>query len=169
MPLRGSSIGAGCKHYRRKNFGFFCVILFIDAMWNVALSDCLQSLSDAVVEATFEFAEPNQPVPSWVKTSVVYFVILLSERNSPKVYSLPPAQRDAKIAMVQKYGSPNVFSQFEPHLTIAYSTVDNLTQIYASLPSMSFASSKAAISHVGPFGTVLKVKEKKWGKNFGGS
>jgi hypothetical protein len=37
-----------------------------------------------------------------------------------KVYSLPPAQRDAKIAMVKKYGSPNVFSQFEPHLTIAY-------------------------------------------------
>jgi hypothetical protein len=100
--LRGSSIGAGY------------------AMWNVAISDCLQSLSDSVVQATFEFAEPNQPVPQWVSWDFCFVFVFLIFKLVEKVYSLPAAQRDAKIAMVQKYGSPNVFSQFDPHMTIAY-------------------------------------------------
>ncbi len=108
------------------------------AMWNVKVAPCLQQLSDAVVRATYQFAKANQTVPSWV-------------------YSLPPAERKAKIDMVRRYGSPNVFAQFEPHLTVAYDTADNLTQIYGAVNAAdAFPAEMVGISRVGPFGTVLK-------------
>src|SRR5262249_19221860 len=64
-------------------------------MWNVLDSECLQLMSDMVVEATYAFIVPNQTVPSWV-------------------YQLPEPERSEKIAYVQTYGSPNVFKQFQP-------------------------------------------------------
>ncbi len=107
-------------------------------MWNVPVSQCLQELSDAVVLATYQFAKPNQKAPAWV-------------------YSLPEPARKAKLAMVKKYGSPNVFSQFDPHLTIAYDTADNLTAIFGGLETAAqFAAAQVGVSRVGPFGTVLK-------------
>jgi hypothetical protein len=64
------------------------------AMLNVTLDSCLQAYSDAIVNATFVFAEPNQTAPSWVN-------------------SLPEPERSEKLALIAKYGSPNVFSQFQ--------------------------------------------------------
>jgi len=103
----------------------------------VVLSDCLQAMSDAVVQATFTLAKPNQAVPPWV-------------------YNLPKAEQAAKIAMLKKYGSPNVFTQFQPHLTVAFDTADNLDQIYGALKvTGNFSVSDITVSHVGPHGTVL--------------
>ena len=51
----------------------------------------MQLLSDKIVNATFKFVTLPQPIPKWV-------------------YSLPEPERSEKIEMVEKYGSPNVFS-----------------------------------------------------------
>merc|ERR1711865_431882 len=67
------------------------------AMMNVSLSPCLQRYSDLIVNATYGYARPNQTAPGWVHT-------------------LPEPERSEKIAMSAKYGSPNVFSQFQPHV-----------------------------------------------------
>ncbi|GMH46528.1 hypothetical protein TrRE_jg8403 [Triparma retinervis] len=70
-------------------------------MLGVANTPCLQGLSDAVVNATSPFLDPSAKsyIPSWV-------------------YSLPPAERDQKIALIHEFGSPNVFGGFEPHVTL---------------------------------------------------
>ena len=64
------------------------------AMMNVTLDDCLQTYSDAIVNATYRFSQPNQTAPSWVN-------------------DLPEPERSEKLADIKKYGSPNVFSQFQ--------------------------------------------------------
>lgn len=57
------------------------------ALWSVNRTQCLQLLSDAVVNATFSLAAKNQFVPSWVA-------------------NLPEPERSVKIAMCKKYGNP---------------------------------------------------------------
>ena len=106
------------------------------ALWTVQNTACIQRLSDLVVNATYHLAKPNQKVPSWVM-------------------SLPPAERQAKIAMIARYGSPNVFSQFQPHITVAHDSVDNLTADYNQVAiASSFLADLVDISPVGAFGTV---------------
>jgi hypothetical protein len=48
----------------------------------------------------YHLAVPNQTVPDWVQ-------------------HLPEPERSEKIAFIRQYGSPNVFSQFQPHVTLA--------------------------------------------------
>eukprot|EP01112_Ceratiomyxa_fruticulosa_P008017 TRINITY_DN2079_c0_g2_i1.p1 TRINITY_DN2079_c0_g2~~TRINITY_DN2079_c0_g2_i1.p1 ORF type:complete len:271 (+),score=53.60 TRINITY_DN2079_c0_g2_i1:70-813(+) len=111
-------------------------------MLNVSTPNCLQQMSDLIVNATYLFITPNQTVPSWV-------------------YSLPEPERSEKIEMVKKYGSPNVFSQFQPHVTIAYDDVDtdpSIEQIFEILPYAPpylFFPDLIGIGNVGDFGTVL--------------
>lgn len=64
-------------------------------MWMGPASPCLQLMSDSLVNATMQYIVPNQPIPSWINT-------------------LPEPLREEKIAMIEKYGSPNVFTQFQP-------------------------------------------------------
>lgn len=54
----------------------------------------LQTLSDTVVQQLCEHRFPSDFVPDWVK------------------------QYPQKLEYVTKYGSPNVFAEFEPHLTL---------------------------------------------------
>jgi len=110
-------------------------------MWNVELNQCLQSLSDIIVNNTYQFITPNQTIPDWV-------------------YSLPEPLRSEKIAMIQKYGSPNVFSQFQPHVTLAWDEVDNLVSVFntINIQPTSFYSPAIGIGSVGPYGTVLDNK-----------
>ena len=54
----------------------------------------LQKLSDAIVELASPLRAPTTFIPELAK-------------DNPE-----------KVEMIQKYGSPNVFSQFEPHLTL---------------------------------------------------
>lgn len=130
------------------------------AMWEVETSKCLQFLSDSVVNATAQFAVKNQSVPSWV-------------------YSVPEPIRSEKIRFVREYGSPNVFSQFQPHVTLAFddkaerlknvsrvsisnvekqstNETNGLLQVFDHIHPISFAflATEVAISTTGPHGTV---------------
>uniref|UniRef100_A0A7S2U8F8 Uncharacterized protein n=1 Tax=Attheya septentrionalis TaxID=420275 RepID=A0A7S2U8F8_9STRA len=73
------------------------------AMLSVLNRDCLQRLSNDVVQATQPFVTPGQAIPDWVM-------------------SLPEPERMRKIKWIQEYGSPNVFSDFDPHITVGYNT-----------------------------------------------
>jgi len=118
------------------------------AMLNVTNTPCLQRYSDLIVNTTFLFAAPNQTVPSWV-------------------YSLPEPERSEKIHYVQQYGSPNVFTQFQPHVTLGWDS--NASHVQAAVtalnvsgllpPTMGFAGEVVAMGSVGDYGTVLLGKD----------
>mgnify|MGYP006146914219 CR=1 FL=1 len=113
------------------------------AMLNVSLLPCLQRASDTVVKGTYQLAVPNQTVPSWV-------------------YSLPEPTRSEKIALVRKYGSPNVLGQFQPHVTIGWA--QNASAVAAAVAALSvkpasFQSNVVALGSTGPHGTVLKGRD----------
>ena len=118
------------------------------AMMNVSLdrAGCLQRYSDLIVNATYELSAPHQTVPSWVRT-------------------LPEPERSEKIHDIEKYGSPNVFSQFQPHVSIGWS--DNASAIAAAVEALrkslqnsssavSFLGEIVALGSVGLHGTVLQ-------------
>jgi hypothetical protein len=71
------------------------------AMIGVELSTCLQLLSDTLVHRTHHLITQPAPIPDWV-------------------YALKEPLRSRKIHLIQQYGSPNVFSEFQPHVTVAY-------------------------------------------------
>jgi hypothetical protein len=75
------------------------------AMYHILNHDSIQSLSDTIVESTKSFITPNQHVPEWV-------------------YDLPEPRRSRKIEYVEEYGSPNVFDEFQPHITVGYDDDD---------------------------------------------
>jgi hypothetical protein len=120
-------------------------------MWGVAISPCLQLLSDAVVNATYEWHDYTMPVPAWV-------------------YNISdPAARDEMIAYCKTYGSPGVFRQFSPHVTLAWDDVDDMRPLLAlSYPRMKAVATTIALGVVGPHGTVLRGKDIKQWKIGGG-
>ena len=77
-------------------------------MWNITQPNrCLQSLSDALVNNLHAYRTLNQTIPSWI-------------------YDLPnEEERKYKIELIDKYGSPNVFEQFQPHVTVGFSDDDD--------------------------------------------
>jgi len=115
------------------------------AMMNVSLTTCLQHYSDLIVNATFKHAAPNQTAPSWV-------------------HGLPEPERSEKLSMIAKYGSPNVFSQFQPHVSIGWAS--NATAVETAVAklarvwkSTSFVPTELALGSVGSHGTVLRGKD----------
>ena len=113
------------------------------AMLRVTLTSCLQRSSDLVVNSTHTLAVQNQSVPAWV-------------------YGLPEPTRSEKIRYVQLYGSPNVFDQFQPHVTIGWaanaSAVADAVQALAFEP-VSFEARVLALGTTGAHGTVLKGRD----------
>ena len=112
-------------------------------MLNVSLTDCLQRYSDTIVNATYKLSQPNQTAPSWVHT-------------------LPEPERSEKLMDIAKYGSPNVFNQFQPHVTIGWSSDTAAVQKAASTLSfdpISFQSNLLGLGSVGPHGTVLRDQD----------
>ena len=117
------------------------------AMLNVSLTPCLQSYSDAVVNAIHSFSQPNQTVPGWV-------------------LSMPEPERSEKIKLVQQFGSPNVYQGFAPHVSVGWfgnasvvqSAVDKLRG-NRSKPNSTFLPLMVAMGSVGPHGTVLSGKD----------
>ncbi|MBF0545507.1 MAG: DUF1045 domain-containing protein [Candidatus Riflebacteria bacterium] len=65
---------------------------------NIAKNKELQSLSDELVTNLSPLRAQNQSIPAWAK-------------NDPE-----------KLEYIKKYGSPNVFNQFSPHLTLLAKT-----------------------------------------------
>ncbi len=72
------------------------------AMYHVLLDDQIQILSNKIVEYTQPFVKRNQSIPTWVDN-------IIDEKVKLK-----------KIKFIKKYGSPNVFDEFDPHVTVGY-------------------------------------------------
>eukprot|EP00164_Ancoracysta_twista_P000606 GFYU01000802.1.p1 GENE.GFYU01000802.1~~GFYU01000802.1.p1 ORF type:complete len:265 (-),score=74.78 GFYU01000802.1:191-931(-) len=109
------------------------------------LTDCLRYMSDTTVKATMGFIYPPE-IPAWVE-------------------KLPPKVRKLKEAMIKKYGSPNVFAGFEPHVTCAGDKSKDPTEVAALASAFSDSDARfpdrntfeflnLAISPEGPWGTV---------------
>jgi len=120
------------------------------AMWPVENSECIQSMSDRIVQkiSLYISDEAKTKVPDWINL-------------------LPEALKSEKIRMIHEYGSPNVFSQFSPHVTLAYDgdakrLQDAFTEAGEDLvPSCKFVVEEIAFGEVGPWGTVLRGKDKE--------
>ena len=113
------------------------------AMLAVKTSPCLQFLSDRIVNATYRYAQPNQPVPPWV-------------------LQLPEPQRSKKIRLVKKYGSPNCFSGFSPHITVGWGENTTLVAdgVRRARPGIAQLDASAiSVGRTGPHGTVLRGKD----------
>lgn len=113
------------------------------AMMNVTNTPCLQRYSDFIVNITHSLSAPNQSAPSWV-------------------HSLPEPERSEKLRDIAIYGSPNVFGQFAPHVTVAWSQDANAVSaaVAALAASGEVSTSKwsadiVTMGSVGPHGTVL--------------
>lgn len=111
-------------------------------MMNVSNTPCLQRASDMLVNATHRFSQPNQRAPDWV-------------------YALPEPLRSEKLRLVALYGSPNVFSQFNPHLSLAWgpdavSVAAAIEALPPTAPPSVFMAEIVALGSVGPHGTVLQ-------------
>ena len=114
------------------------------SMYAVARDDCLQSLSDDVVRALNPYITRPQEIPPWV-------------------YTLPLLQRWRKIYMISKYGSPNVFGEYEPHITVGYdeaASVGSRTNVLEGIASPQFSCqglvTHVAIARVGVGGSALQ-------------
>eukprot|EP00762_Andalucia_godoyi_P000931 ANDGO_03835.mRNA.1 hypothetical protein DICPUDRAFT_160097 len=114
-------------------------------LWTVTNPPCLQYLSDLIVNRTVDLVVPDQPVPPWV-------------------WSLPHDVAVKKADYVRRYGSPNVFDQFNPHITVSADSINPLRMGDAVLSSafqslvqqVPISVQTFGIGTVGPFGTVLR-------------
>lgn len=110
-------------------------------MWNVEIAQCLQALSDAIVNATYMLHDPDTPIPDWV-------------------YQLPEPARSEMIALCQKYGSPGVLNHYNPHVTLAWDDVDDMTPLLGlDYPPIETRALRIGLGLVGPHGTVIRGKD----------
>ncbi|KAK2964990.1 hypothetical protein BLNAU_291 [Blattamonas nauphoetae] len=114
------------------------------AMWNSTIDSYIQTLSDTIVNATRHLAVQDQPVPQWVKDIKDDVV------------------RERKIKYVKEYGSPNVFEEFGPHVTLGF---DSDTKALAAamkrvkVAPTTYQSLVVAMGTAGPFGTVMRGRD----------
>ena len=115
------------------------------AMMNVTKTACLQRYSDTLVNATHRYSQPNQTAPGWVK-------------------HLPEPERSEALRDIAEFGSPNVFAQFAPHVSLAWSA--DAAAVAAAVQALaprwrpaSFVGDVVAMGSVGPHGTVLRGKD----------
>eukprot|EP00761_Pharyngomonas_kirbyi_P006634 gb/GECH01006642.1/.p1 GENE.gb/GECH01006642.1/~~gb/GECH01006642.1/.p1 ORF type:complete len:281 (+),score=59.19 gb/GECH01006642.1/:1-843(+) len=116
-------------------------------MWSVVDTDCLQYMSNRIVNKTVSYAVFPQSVPEWV-------------------HSIPDnTTRQEKTHYVKKYGSPNVFDQFQPHVTLAHDsqTPKKLKETFekVNISGCSFKVKTIGMGTVGPFGTVMRGQDFK--------
>ena len=117
--------------------------------WPVQASDCLQMLSDSIVDELNQFIKRPPTIPDWV-------------------WTLPEPQRSRKLEMIRRYGSPNVYSEFQPHVTVGFdaTTPTNSTARRARARAMNRIADvmprpcggmirTGAVGRVGIGGTVL--------------
>jgi hypothetical protein len=114
------------------------------AMIPIAKNDCLQSLSDDIVRALQPYVHRPPEIPDWVK-------------------SLPLIPRLVKLWFISRYGSPNVFRMFSPHVTVGFDPIaskESRLQVFESLPKLSLNCqaelTTVQISRVGVGGSVLQ-------------
>jgi 2'-5' RNA ligase len=71
------------------------------AMYPIPENECLHQLSNDIVTALQPYVKRPQEIPPWV-------------------YNLPLFAQWRKIWYIKKYGSPNVFGDYTPHVTVGY-------------------------------------------------
>ena len=123
-------------------------------MWRAENTDCLQKLSNRVVNSTSKYRDPNYQTPDWVKDIT------------------DEAERKKKEYYCEHYGSPNVFDGFDPHFTLITSTTADLVKIAedvnkgiskTKLPQFdNLKSTSLSLAISGEFGTVLRKETKGW-------
>ena len=117
--------------------------------WPVQPTDCIQILSDSIVDQMAKLIKRPPTIPDWV-------------------WTLPEPQRSRKLEAIQRWGSPNVFSEFQPHVTVGFDTTTpaNNTTRRARIRVMNRIANQmpqpcggmirtAAVAKVGVGGTVL--------------
>jgi 2'-5' RNA ligase len=111
------------------------------AMYGIENTAILKTLSDDIVLALYRYMEPDQVIPEWV-------------------YNLPEPTRSKKIRYVQEYGSPNVFDEFDPHVTVGYDEIvpsderrKVLEQDWGCLEELTL---EVGVGIVSSFGTVIQ-------------
>lgn len=107
---------------------------FIDIDW----SKRLQKLADTVTLAVEDYRTPNPTLPNWVK-------------GYPN-----------KLAAFKRYGSPNVFQNFQPHMTLlANERNENLavfrTKVHKQIPKAEGHISGIGIAIVDSFGQPTQI------------
>ena len=125
-------------------------------MWRSENSDCLQQLSNRIVEFTSTHRDKNYVVPEWV-----YQLEDVEERNK-------------KIFFCEKFGSPNVFDGFDPHFTLIYTDspdvdlvqiADDINTGKVNIPIPTFndlQSTKVSLTLSGDYGTVIRSEVRTW-------
>lgn len=102
------------------------------SMFPIPKTTCLQHLSDRLVKVLNPYITRPQPIPDWV-------------------YKLPIFTRLRKMWLIRQFGSPNVFADFEPHVTVGYdhsATVESRQSTLNALPGSGFEC-KAVLTTVG--------------------
>lgn len=114
------------------------------AMYPIVKTPCLQQLSDDLVLALNPYIRRPPTVPAWI-------------------YNLPIIPRWRKIWLINKYGSPNVFGDFDPHVTVGYdeeTTVESRKNLLQDLSGLSLECkgtlSTVSVAKVGVGGSVLQ-------------
>ena len=69
-------------------------------------ADCLRTASDALVGALSKYMRRPPNVPDWVN-------------------QLPEPERTRKLELIHQHGSPNIFEEFVPHITVGYSPLSS--------------------------------------------
>lgn len=96
-------------------------------MLDAEKSTTLQALADEATNALLPLRDTNAPIPNWAK-------------------NLP-----AKVKSFQQYGSPNVFQNFDPHITLT--TPANkiaLSQFFRAYPFAPFSGTVKGIGITAP-------------------
>ena len=113
------------------------------AMHPIKNAPCLQQLSNRMVETLQVYIHRPPPIPEWI-------------------YSLPLEERRRALQLVKKYGSPNVFARFQPHVTVGYDTVYPTVRRKAALETLVTPNdckanvAAVSIALVGVGGSVLQ-------------
>ena len=120
------------------------------AMYRIQVDDQLQKLSNDIVQFTQPFVKRNQSIPQWV-----------NDMGDDQI-------RKKKIDYVKRYGSPNVFDEFDPHVTVGYDDYNGIKsddknlqrgRILNHLPWKNCGGwiDEVRIGLVGKYGTVIGV------------
>ncbi|KAL0476658.1 hypothetical protein AKO1_006205 [Acrasis kona] len=119
------------------------------ALWDTNNPSCLQELSDRIVNATYPYIDERAKMqaPSWID-------------------ELPEPIKSLKKKMIKDFGSPNVFSQFQPHITVAHDDIDRDVMNTVLKGSVSATNNctiqirQVSVGSVGNYGTVMRGKDK---------
>jgi len=110
-------------------------------LWHSSIPDCLQSMSNAFVEALARFRDMDQKVPKWLD-------------------DIPEPQRSEMIKLQKMYGSPGVMSYYDPHITVAWDDQEPVTPLDSLVfPPLNMTVTQFAVGLTTAHGAVLRDRD----------